>query len=187
MREAKRIFVMLMIALAAGCSTHQAVSPPRAASHQAWVRSQGGLAPVSHADHLVDICRRRLGADTLAECQLHVLESEAAVAFAWPDRRIYLSRGLIACLTDEELTAAVAHELGHLLDDGHIDCPVTLAGDPLAPTDRESRADRLGVGLLMTHHQNPAAMITMLEKVRDAASTSAATRANIAERIARLR
>jgi Zn-dependent protease with chaperone function len=189
MREAKHILFMLVITAAAGCSTHPAAplsSRATTTPHQAWVRSHGGLAPAPLADRVTAVCRRQLSPAALADCQIHVLDSDAAVAFAWPDRRIYLCRGLVARLTDDELAAAVAHELGHLLDDDHIHHPVTLAGDR-APTDDEARADRLGVALLKVHGKNPAAMTRMLEKVRSAPSTSDATRARLAERINLLR
>lgn len=186
MPEAKCILLMVMIAMAGGCSTHQARPLSRATPHQAWVRSHGGLAPAPLAQHVATVCSRQLGAASLADCQIHVLDSDAAVAFAWPDRRIYLARGLVTRLTDDELTAAVAHELGHLLDDGLIDHPVTLASGR-TPTDCEARADRLGIAILLAHGKNPTTMKSMLEKVRSAPSTSDTTRAALTERIALLR
>jgi Zn-dependent protease with chaperone function len=41
-------------------------------------------------------------------------------AWAWPGGRIEVSRALIDRLDDEQLAAALAHELGHLLDGGHL-------------------------------------------------------------------
>jgi len=77
-------------------------------------------------------------------------------AWAWPDGRIEVSRALVDRLDEEELAAALAHELGHLLDGGHL--PVGTAGLDDGPPlglrgaagadEAEARADRIGCALL---------------------------------------
>ena len=77
-------------------------------------------------------------------------------AWAWPDGRIEVSRALIDRLDDEELAAALAYELGHLLDGGHL--AVSRAGLDDGPPpglrvaagadEVEARADRIGCALL---------------------------------------
>jgi hypothetical protein len=83
-------------------------------------------------------------------------------AWAWPDGRIEVSGALVDRLDDEELAAALAHELGHLLDDGHLPGRHALDG---GAGDAERRADRLGCGLLRRHAIPGAAMPRMLAKV----------------------
>src|SRR5262249_17752321 len=75
---------------------------------------------------------------------------------AWPDGRIEVSRALVDRLDEEELAAALAHELGHLLEGGHL--PVGTAGLDDGPPlglrgaagadEAEARADRIGCALL---------------------------------------
>jgi Zn-dependent protease with chaperone function len=45
---------------------------------------------------------------------------DAIGAWSWPDGRIRVSRALVDLLDDDALRAAVAHEIGHLLDGGHV-------------------------------------------------------------------
>jgi predicted Zn-dependent protease len=67
-------------------------------------------------------------------------------AWAWPDGRIEVSRALVDRLDDDELRAAIAHELGHLIDRGHLHgAPKALAGEA---ADLERRADRIACTLL---------------------------------------
>jgi Zn-dependent protease with chaperone function len=48
-------------------------------------------------------------------------------AWAWADGHIRVSRALVDLLDDNELAAALSHELGHLLDRGDLpDPPVSL-------------------------------------------------------------
>lgn len=84
-------------------------------------------------------------------------------AWAWPDGRIEVSRTLVDRLDDDELAAALAHELGHLLDGGHLPAvPHELDG---GTGDLERRADRVGCGVLRRHGIPGAAMPRMLAKV----------------------
>ncbi len=84
-------------------------------------------------------------------------------AWAWPSGRVDVSRALVDRLDDEELAAALAHELGHLLDGGHLDdAPRALAG---GTADLERRADRIGCDVLRRHGVGAAAMPRMLAKV----------------------
>jgi predicted Zn-dependent protease len=83
-------------------------------------------------------------------------------AWAWPDGRIEVSRALVDRLDDQELAAALAHELGHLLDGGHLPGHHALDG---GSGDAERRADRLGCRLLLRHGIPASAMPRMLAKV----------------------
>jgi Zn-dependent protease with chaperone function len=85
-------------------------------------------------------------------------------AWAWPDRRIRVSRALVDLLDDNELAAALGHELGHLLDRGDLPAPpVALLGGS-GGDDLEVRADQIGCRLLAARGIAPA-MAEMLAKV----------------------
>jgi Zn-dependent protease with chaperone function len=85
-------------------------------------------------------------------------------AWAWPDRRIRVSRALVDLLDDDELAAALGHELGHLLDRGDLPAPpVALLGGS-GGDDVEVRADQIGCRLLAARGMAPA-MAGMLAKV----------------------
>jgi predicted Zn-dependent protease len=80
-------------------------------------------------------------------------------------------------LDDEELAAAVAHELGHLLNDGHLQPVASLKGcERDADLDNESKADVAGMSILASTNIRRSAMITMLQKVGTAAGLSPACR-----------
>ena len=131
---------------------------------QEWVGQQGGLVQ--------DMRQARVQAAArplLARCQgrvvtIQVFAMDQLCAYAWPSGNIFISRGLVDQLTDQELSAVVAHELGHLLSDGRLHSTVSLRGYP-SSYDREVRADAAGIRLLQAAGIPPRAMVTMLQKV----------------------
>jgi predicted Zn-dependent protease len=102
---------------------------------------------------------------------VHVLEDESLVAFSFPDGSIYASRGLVNRLSDDELAAALAHEIGHLLHDGIIEAPAALRGmsGPSKKADIETAADLLGREVLLSAGIPTKALPAALEKVADGA------------------
>ena len=52
----------------------------------------------------------------------------AVTAYGWRGGNLFLTRGLVDVMDDDELAAAVAHELGHLLGDGHVHSMTSLRG-----------------------------------------------------------
>lgn len=86
-------------------------------------------------------------------------------AWSWPDGRIRASRRLVDLLDDDELRAALAHEVGHLVDGGHV------AGGPLALSGArgeagvEERADLVGCRLLRARGASAEALPRMLRRV----------------------
>jgi predicted Zn-dependent protease len=86
-------------------------------------------------------------------------------AWAWSDGRIQVSRSLADLLDDDELAAAVAHELGHLLAGGELPgYPAALAGAGES-SGPEERADGLGCTLLSARGIDSGAMVRMLRKI----------------------
>ena len=82
--------------------------------------------------------------------------------------------------------AAVAHEFGHLLEDGHVRVMASLRGCD-RDRDAETRADAIGVRLLQLQGLPTASMLTLLEKVQATASLSGACQEAMQGRIRLLR
>jgi Zn-dependent protease with chaperone function len=98
---------------------------------------------------------------------------------------VFLTAGLVDVATDDEIAAAIAHELGHLLGDGSMQSAVSLRGinDSL---DVERRADAIGCRLLLAAHRPREALISVLVKVSDS-SSSEDCRRDIQQRIDAIR
>ena len=176
MRRLSLSFVSLLIlAILAGCASEQD-------SRQVWVRAQGGLdgGPAQRRlDGVVPPFVQRCVGGGVA---VRVLNSGQPCAYGWNNGEIYLTRGLVALLDDEELLAAVAHELGHFLRDGHVQSVVSLRGCS-SGADEESAADRVGVELLRTQGLDAGAMVRMLSKVARVEATPPACRRALQQRI----
>jgi Zn-dependent protease with chaperone function len=114
---------------------------------------------------------RRIGASLAPEgsaIDFGLSAKRGLAAFAWPDGSVLVTRDLADLLDDDELAASLAHEIGHLVDGGHLaPAPAALAGTP-TDDDRERRADRTGCRLLATHGRPPAAMPRMLSTLNAA-------------------
>lgn len=91
-------------------------------------------------------------------------------AFAWPDGSVLVTRDLVDLLDDDQLAAALAHEIGHLVNGGHVAAPATLAGTPV-DDQPERHADRTGCRLLAARGRSPDAMRRMLVTVSAALGT----------------
>ena len=75
-------------------------------------------------DPLNDLADRLAEALDLHSIKVHVFEIDAVNGLAAPDGRIFITKGFLAArargvVTDEELSAVIAHELGHVAL-GHI-------------------------------------------------------------------
>lgn len=143
-------------------------------SWTAWAARQGGVVPAADAERLRAVEAldrfRRPASGIERPSSVQVLASGRACAYAWPDGTVFVTRGLLRLLTDDELTAAVAHELAHLSagptaeEAGNM--PAALRGTPALPTDHESRADAIACDLLNEIGLTPAPLARALAKVR---------------------
>jgi Zn-dependent protease with chaperone function len=148
----------------------------------AWVNAQGGTLVDARQQRAEAACALFSGDLGGRAPQIHVLNSDVVGAYGWPDAQIFVSRGLVDLLTDQQLAAAVAHEMGHLLADGHLHTIVSLRGCCQTP-DAEVRADAVAVELLQSRGIAPIVMIEMLRRVESAPSVSPSCRAGIGHRI----
>lgn len=92
-------------------------------------------------------------------------------AWAWPKGPIHVSRTLVDLVDDDELAAAIAHELGHLQADGTWRGPLASLEGTNDPGG-EARADELGCRLLALRGIPPAATVRLLEKLRASGASS---------------
>jgi len=108
-------------------------------------------------------------------------------AFSWPDGTVELTSGLVERLDEDEIAAAIAHELGHVLEGQPGGATSALSGRSGSPDDVEARADRFATRLLARAGYDPSAMSRTLTKVMNTPGMAPACRARLAGRIALLR
>lgn len=162
MRLCPLMTFMALLGAAAGCSGSMLTGHSTAS----WVRQHGGLVEGAAVQRVAAACRR-LTADTpCGQVSVFVLASDTVAAHVWPAGEIYVTRGLLDRMDDEELAAAVAHEIGHLLEQNRGFAAVWSLGGAEAASDVEVRADMIGCQLLRSHGLRADAMVRMLEKVR---------------------
>jgi predicted Zn-dependent protease len=114
-----------------------------------------------------------------------VVDSDEVGAFCWRSGNIVVTRALVDLVDDHELAAAIAHEAGHLLADGHLQRPAALNGCA-SDRDAEMSADLLGRELLGTAGLSQDAFTRLLRKVAAHPQTTRACRDHLNRRIARL-
>lgn len=117
---------------------------------------------------------------------IQIFSSTELAAYSRSNGQILISSALVQQLTDGELTAVIAHELGHLINNGNVHFIAALAGSS-ASDDEESAADQTALQVLRVIRQDRSAFITMLGKIADDSALSPPTRQRIAQRIARLK
>ena len=179
---------MLVVAVAAGCKT-----PTASSSMDRWVAREGGVTSAD-ADRQARVDRVAAqvlcGYYELRIC-VHVLANDVPCAYGWPNGNLFVTRGLVDRVTDDELAAALAHEMGHLLArgnahrDGHDSVVVSLRGFN-QNLDAEQLADAIGVRLLLRQGLPAEPMVSMLTKVSQSGTLSAERRAALGHRIALL-
>jgi len=81
---------------------------------------------------------------------------------------------------------SIAHELGHLVNNGHLHTVASLTGLDTFD-DEESAADQTALRLMRAAQLRPRAMVTMLAKVARDCWMPACNRQRIAQRIARIK
>lgn len=137
--QSRLVPLMLIAALAlAGCDTLRmpgsetatALPAPRAPAltgvpgrgdgdHQKLVAAFGGEYSAPAMERLLDAIAAKLVAassDPSRAYQVTILNSPLVNAFALPDGRLYVTRGLLALANDEsEIAAVMAHEMAHVL------------------------------------------------------------------------
>jgi predicted Zn-dependent protease len=169
------LLLFLACATASGCTS----SPD---PQRAWVTRCGGLFNDHESVERVRALAARVATRPVT---VNVLDRSDLTAFSWPDGQVYVSRALVEALDDELLTAALAHEIGHLLNHGMSERPTALRGAPAALAV-ETAADRAGIELLIRAGERPDAMRRMLGRVLKQPNLPAHVAAQLHQRIATL-
>jgi Zn-dependent protease with chaperone function len=124
-----------------------------------------------------------------ATLRVRVLGAEGVAAYGWRCGDLFVTRGLVDLLDDQELAAVLAHEMGHLIGDGGVRPVAGLSGggDADANLAVEAEADRVGADLLRRHHLPSQAMPRMLAKVEQGTGLDSSCRDALRRRIELLR
>jgi hypothetical protein len=142
---------VLVIMMGAGCSLAPTPAPD---APTVWVADHGGPSAVTvSAGALAAVRCLEGGGGGRLERMLVAAEGRVG-AWSWPDRTLVVTEKLVQSLDDEEFSAAVAHEMGHLELDSE-PRPQALAGRS-QKTAREAAADRRGAALLASSGLDPA-------------------------------
>jgi hypothetical protein len=171
-----RIKVCLLVAglLAAGCASAPLESAQTPRPH-----------PTDQARVEQAISRLRPAFSGVAN--VRVIPDDAPNAFSWPNGAITISQGLVRLLTNDQLAAVIAHELGHITiarTSAPADKNFALKGT--GPADEESRADAIAIDLLHHSNLNPDTLPQALCLVRDSPQTSPTIKTFLTRRINRL-
>ncbi|MGN6368732.1 MAG: M48 family metalloprotease [Phycisphaerae bacterium] len=164
-----RLFFLLLTlcAFAAGGCSQSPTFP-----HARFIADNGGLLQntpdLTRAQRALARINTRAFAPSRCALSIHLLNSHDPAAWSFPDGSIFLSNALVSQLSDDELAACIAHELGHLLHDGILHAPFALLGPNPPTTDLEHAADLLAIQVLKASHIPPSALPSALQKVANA-------------------
>jgi putative metalloprotease len=167
---------ILGLGLLVGCSGRATSSADR------WLDRNGGCCEAGTA-RLARVAAR-FDRVLSSPIKTVVLDRSELRAYSFPSGEVIVSRGLLSACSDDELTAVIGHELGHLLHDGH--ATAALVGQVPAGGDVESAADAASVRLLTAIHVPTGSMRSALQKVHDSLPADSDLRVAIAARMRRL-
>ncbi len=149
---------------------------------QNWGVVHGGLVHDEHQTRATRLCSALTAGAIREPIRIHVLATAAPAAYSWSSRDIYVSTGLMDTLNDAQLTACIAHEIGHLINDRHCDGVAALQGHEGSNPDEEKAADATGVRLLSVNHMPQEWLIEALQTLHDSDSC-ACPRTTLEDRI----
>jgi Zn-dependent protease with chaperone function len=171
-----RLVLMLSLAVAAaGCGS---------TSRKQWVSAQGGVVSDSRQARVERAAERISSSCGLCKSVLRpqVLDRSGPAAYSFKDGSVFVSRGLVDLLDDDELLAAVAHEAGHLINDKHMTGFAALRGAAVHG-DGEHAADQAGCRVLAACGMQPSLMSRMLRKVALSENTPLSIRNAMLDRV----
>jgi len=174
-------FCFLMVVVAsAGCVSQTAPSP----AWSNWAEREGGVAQGPECAR-ASTALARLGdpgwITKLRFLHVRVLNTNCPCAYAWPDGSLFVTKGLLLLLDDDELTGALAHEIGHLAEDSPRFKSAAFSGS--GGTKCEVYADAAGCELLKSAGLAPDFLARALIKVRNDPRTPASLRVALSQRI----
>lgn len=172
--------LLLLMACLPGCTTSGVAAGPSST----WIAKNGGVVTDTTSHRVAEIASRFTG---VVEQPLHVrvLSSKAPSAFAWPSGDIFLTDAIVSILTDDEIAAVIAHELGHIISDRS-----SHSGSALTGTHEhfhtEMLADDVGIRLLNATSTPQGSLRSALHKVLSFQQIRGQHSPSLSARIARL-
>lgn len=137
----------------------------------------GGIIRDAQVERRLECVGRRLrngSSEVRGRYQYRLLDTDRINAFSLPGGLVYMTRGLYARLTTDELAAAViAHEMAHITSKDHFKPRCSTDGEAL---DRELAADRIGISYLRAAGISPTAMADVIRIIQDVQPPGWATR-----------
>jgi hypothetical protein len=117
---------------------------------------------------------------------VHLSAELGLAAYSWRNGRIVLTRDLVNILDDDELCAAIAHEIGHLICDEAENKNWLFALRGVHGLAEEEAADANGRTVLRQAGRPEVALTRVLSKIRRAKQTPSPLRQQLAARMALL-
>jgi Peptidase family M48 len=179
-----RLPLILLTALTCGCAG--------SLNEAQWTSDHGGLIYGPRQQRAERALARLKSANGLASnVTVGVLDSDQAGAYSWRRGAIFVTRGLIDAVDDDELTAAIAHEAGHLLLAGQNQRASSLDGcrwsaNGCAAEDVEVAADAVASELLRRSTGFADALPRLLNELIEHPLTPANCREHLKHRISKL-
>ena len=102
------------------------------------------------------------GIPGIPEVEFRISDRDALGAWTWPSGEITITQALIELLDDAELSAVLAHEVGHLMVRASAQ---SALAEETGDQALELAADQCGCCLLARRSVRPDAMVSMLRKV----------------------
>jgi len=136
---------------------------PAANGPQAWVSRLGGAAVAPDLSRVDAAAARLAGGTSRRLGDIFVAAHRHAGAWSWDDGSIVLTQHLLESLDDGELTAVLAHELGHLELEGRSGRRALAGG--VRGANVEEAADDAGCRIMSRAGLDPGLMPCMLRHV----------------------
>jgi predicted Zn-dependent protease len=136
---------------------------PSANRPDAWVSRLGGAAVTADLPRVEAAAERLVSGAPRRLSRFLVAAHDRVGAWSWSDGSVVLTQRLLASLSDDELTAVLAHELGHLELDARTGRRA-LAGNTRGSA-AEDAADDAGCKILARAGMDPTLMPGMLRHV----------------------
>jgi predicted Zn-dependent protease len=174
----KAVRLLLVCGLALGGCASGVCNP--VARVAAWSQDEGGEVADARVERVRAIGEGLAEKASCTGVTFHVLRNTGITAYSWPTGEVFMTSGLVDRASDDELAAAIAHELGHLV--AGREGKASLRGIN-APLEVEQQADAIGCELLQASGRSPKSLVSMLQKVCAAAPNRKCLR-EIQQRIA---
>ncbi|MEO0514233.1 MAG: M48 family metalloprotease [Planctomycetota bacterium] len=185
-RPGSNMLGLLVIGLALSAAVGCGITPMarHTPGFRQVVRDHG---PVSHhplhqaqAQALLAELQPHVGEGCRLTPRVHVLTSPRLTAFAAAPRDVFVSEGLLESCSRDEVRAAIAHELGHLVE-SETGVVSSLLGEPGMQCP-EARADHFAVALLIDSGHDPAALGSLLSRLIEHPGTNPAVHHHLTTR-----